>query len=177
MCQKYVLQFLFSFISTNLQNYFSLSFCILLLFSFHLFNLPELTRFPFFLFACLCTVHDANSFIYGVILVPCRLIRDRVLFSAALLHLVRSQGQDVHDDVQTVAECAARQGQQIQFVTLCFGLYFFSFATHGMTTTNCCMVPCSLSSFLITGLLIFCSLCAPKSSGTLFISAMATSSA
>lgn len=96
--------------------------------SFHFFNLPELTPFPFFYLHIF--VYDANSFIYGVILVPCQLIRDRVSFSAALLHLVRSQGQDVHDDVQTVAECAARQGQQIQFVTLCFGLYIFFLLPH-----------------------------------------------
>lgn len=74
--------------------------------------------------------------------------------------------------------CSTRSANPIcDFMLWSILFYFFSFATHGMTTKNCCMVPSSLSSFLLTGLLIFCSLCAPKSSGTLFISAMATSSA
>lgn len=31
----------------------------------------------------------------------------------ALFHLIRGQRQDVHDDVQTVAECTVGQGKQI----------------------------------------------------------------
>lgn len=41
-----------------------------------------------------------------------RLWRDDCMFLAALFHLIWSQRQDLHDDVQTVAECAAGQGEQ-----------------------------------------------------------------
>lgn len=42
-----------------------------------------------------------------------RLKTNYCVFFTALFHLIWSQGQDLHDDVQAVAECAAGQGELI----------------------------------------------------------------
>lgn len=53
----------------------------------------------------------SGLFFFGSVV--CGLRHDCLSFFTALFHLVWSQGQDVHDDVQAVAECAAGQGKQI----------------------------------------------------------------
>lgn len=99
----------------------------------------------------------------------------------ALFHLIWSQGQDLHDDVQTVAECTAWQGKQTCYVSLSlyssFHIYLkptISLTLERDSSYIKLMWP-GTSSFIICVVYIMCSPCAPKNCGILFISVTATS--
>lgn len=65
---------------------------------------------------------DFHSTFY-LIAVLTRLKNNGGVFFTALFHLIWSQGQDLHDDVQAVAECAAGQGERIRPASLWFCMF------------------------------------------------------